>query len=298
MRVVSWLFSRILWDQIKLHLSGMLVDFCRKEKELLSYVYEAILPLLMLEHQQDKKGWLMNNDTIVDEWVYNRNQLFRLVGNHKLGKSNFMTTELSRCVTNSSSNLTNISDDSKRYLSFIEFSSFEASLVTLLSMPKGRTYLIPGCYPFIVKVQKDYLEEFPIEENRYSVLKFNSLNRFSREREGSCVRFPVTDNKRKLFQFECASASISPNLHTTECYDEDKIVTRADHIDVKISECAIGENLIHECTRYSAKKHSMFGTAAAFITKGYGDNNFLCCHACQQSYAILKVHDPAIYRCK
>ena len=288
-------FSRILWDQIKLHLSGMLVDFCRKEKELLSYVYEAILPLLMLEHQQDKKGWLMNNDTIVDEWVYNRNQLFRLIGNHKLGKSNLMTAELSRCVSNSSSNLMSISDDSKRYLTFIGYSSFESSLVLLVSMPKGRTYLIIECYPFIVKVQKGYLEEFPIEENRYSVLQFNSRNHFSREREGSCVRFPVTDNKRKLFQFECVSASISSNLHTTECYDEDKIDTRADHVDVKISECTIGEHLIHESTRSSAKRHSMFGTAAAFFLEGYGDNIFLCCHACQQSYAILKVHDPQIH---
>ena len=167
-----------------------------------------------------------------------------------------MTAELSRCVTNSTSNLTNIAEESKRYLSFIGLKSFEDSLVTLVSMPKGRTYLIPGCYHFIVKVQRGYLEEFPIEENRYLVLKFSSLNDFSREREGSCVRFPAADNKRKLFQFECASAPISPNLHTTECYDEDKIVTRADHIDVKISECAIGENLIHECTRASAKRHS------------------------------------------
>ena len=273
----------------------MLVDLCRKEKELPSYVYEAILPLLMLEHQQDKKGWLMNNDTIVDERVYNRNQLFHLIGNHKLGKSNFMTAELSRCVSNSSSNLMSISDDSKRYLTLIGYSSFESSLVSLVSMLKGRTYLIPECYPFIVKVQKGYLEEFPIEENRYSILQFNSRNHFSREREGSCVRFPVTDNKRKLFQFECASASISPNLHTTECYNEDKIVTRADHVDVKISECAIGENLIHECTRSSAQKLSMFGTAATFIIEDYGDNNFLCCHACQQSNAILKVHDPQIH---
>ena len=85
-----------------------------------------------------------------------------------------MTAELSRCVTNSTSNLTNIAEFSKRYLTFIGLKAFEDSLVTLVSMPKGRTYLIPGCYPFIVKVQRGYLEEFPIEENRYLVLKFSS----------------------------------------------------------------------------------------------------------------------------
>ena len=79
----------MLWDQINLHLSDILVDSCRREKQMPIYVYEAVLSLLMLEHQQDKKGWLMNNYTIVDERVYNRNQLFRLIGNHKLGKSIF-----------------------------------------------------------------------------------------------------------------------------------------------------------------------------------------------------------------
>ena len=39
-------------------------------------------------------------------------------------------------------------------------------------------------------------------------------------------------------------------------------------------------------------------SAAAFIVKGYGHNNFLCCHACEQSYAILRVHDPKMYQCK
>ena len=292
MRVACWLISRILWDEINKHVKDILVSFGRSDGVLRPGVYETIISLLMLEHQQDKKGWIMNNDTIIDERVYNRNQPFRLIGNHKLGKSSFMTAELSRCVSNATSKDDVISNACKNYFKYIGYSKFESTLVSLVFVPEGRTYFIPESHPFIVKIQKCYLEEFPDISNRGLAREFGRRNSFSKAREGLCVRFPVMSNKRKLVQYQCASASISPDLHTTECYDEDKIVTRADHVDLKISECPVGENIIHDCTRSSAKRHSMFGTAAAFIVRGHGDNNFLYCHSCQQSYAILRVHDP------
>ena len=252
----------------------------------------------MLEHQQDKKGWLMSNDTIIDERVYNRNQLFRLICNQKLGKTSFITAELSRCLSNATAKEDIISNLCKNYLKYSGYAKFESTLVSDVFIPEGRTYLIPVSHIFIVKIQKGYLEEVPEISNRSLACEFNKRNSFSNAREGMCTRYPVSNNKRKFVQYQCASASISPNLHTTEFYDEDKIVTRADHIDVKISECSVGENIIHECTRSSAKWQSMFGTAATFIVKGHGDNNVLCCHACQQSYAILRVHDPKMYQYK
>ena len=297
MRVACWLLSRILWDEINKHVKDIFGFFANPEGQLRTGVYDTIIPLLMLEHQQDKKGWLMSNDTIVDERVYTRNQLFRLIGNHKLGKTSFITAELSRCVSNATAKEENISDVCKNYLQYIGYAKFESTLVSRVFIPEGRTYLIPESHPFIVKIQKGYLEEFPDISNRPLACEFSDRNSFSNTREGMCIRYPVSSNKRKLVQYQCASTSISPDLHTTECYDEDKIVTRADHIDVKISECSVRENIIHECTRSSAKRQSMFGTAAAFIVKGHGDNNFLCCHACQQSYAILRVHDPKMYQC-
>jgi len=41
----------------------------------------------------------------------------------------------------------------------------------------------------------------------------------------------------------------------------------------------------------------MCGIATGEILEGYNDNNFLYCHACQVSYAILNVYDPTRYKC-
>ena len=41
----------------------------------------------------------------------------------------------------------------------------------------------------------------------------------------------------------------------------------------------------------------MADLASGEILEGCNDNNFLYCHACQVSYAILNVYDPTRYKC-
>ena len=95
----------------------------------------------------------MSNDTIVNERVYNRNQFFRLIGNHKLGKSCYITAEVARYVSNTNASTVKTHSLSRKYLKYVGFPMFEASFVNLISSLKGQTCLIPKSYPFIVEVQ-------------------------------------------------------------------------------------------------------------------------------------------------
>ena len=255
MRVAAWLLSRILRDIITWYLTEIIKAMVCPTKELYLYVYRTILPLLILEHQQDKKGWLMSNDTVVDESFYNRNQLFRLIGNHKLGKACFITTELSRCVTNANCSSKDIHSISKQYLKYIGYDMFESCLVSQITNVKGRTYVIPDSFPFGVKVQKAYLEEFRNEDSRGSVKTFDSKNDFCKKRAGKYVRFPEKIRKRKVAEYNYATTPLPPDFHTTLCIDEDELVIRADHVEVKIIQCAFGENIFHECEKKARKNN-------------------------------------------
>ena len=53
----------------------------------------------------------------------------------------------------------------------------------------------------------------------------------------------------------------------------------------------------HKCKQTSSKISSIAGVVCGEILQGFNDNNFLHCHAYEESFVILYVHDPPRYKC-
>jgi hypothetical protein len=79
LRYFVWELCRYTWKTIN---ECLLVEL---QAVGVDTIQDGLIRILMLEKQFDGKGWRGFNDTGIDEVVYKRNQLFRLLGSTKGG---------------------------------------------------------------------------------------------------------------------------------------------------------------------------------------------------------------------
>ena len=311
MRVLCWLLSRKFWKKLNSLLLHVIND-CAGPRNFSEEYVVVIFKLCMLQNQSDNKGWLGMHDTICDELVYTHNQAFRLIGNSKIKGSCFLTHDILFPLSNAKlqtlnaenndmQHIMNANNDFRRqYLIDIGEDLFLSTLISLYNVPMedATSYISPTSYPYIRKVQKFFQSEYS-DRRPIKIKRISEQNSFNVTMYGSCLRFPLVDDGRLEEIIKIARMPIVVNRSTEQCIDADQTVVGVDLVEKKISEYEVGDSVYHECKLVSAaaRRSSMCGIATGEILEGYNDNNFLYCHACQVSYAILNVYDPTRYKC-
>jgi hypothetical protein len=306
MKYFVWEFCRFLWEAVnevvKNKVEQAIGDLTddpeinyQRGQDAAKAIPISLLRMLLLHRQYDEKGWKGVGDTGVDEVVYRKNQLFRLVGNCKFGTEYPLVV-----IPEDKEKAVRFRYTAKRRMRPHDFT--EELLKATVVVPDGIYPLVrciptPECRHFLsIKLAYPLVHGADMEEeNSAPVYQIKVPHREVRKGPRMVNFSRAKFRKETIDQRRVREADLQAPK-ATKVVDDNKIFLRADDMKpTALYEMEIGDTLFHDCPEESSGEGTD-GIPSAYLMRGAKeDSKLLWCWACNTGFFVLPTYQSPRY---